>query len=878
MKKICFLTLLTWVFIQPLSAAHIRGGELYYKYVGAGSGHNTSVYLVTLKLYIDCGQNDPGQLDAEVFLSVFNKSDNKLFRGEYVSMSGEEFIKYDPASNPCITNPPRDVCYRLRYYEHLFELPNSVSGYTITFQRCCRIEGIQNIAPPSNDYGATYTCEIPGTGLGVNAFQNSSPIVNSNDAVAICMSSGFTFDFSAKDPDNDSLVYQFCSAYEGGGPNNGEGCLTCPLPVPAAAPPYKSLVYQPPYSATSPLGNVTINRFTGIVSGDAPAKIGQYVLTVCIAEYRKGVLINTHRKDIHIKVSDCMPLRARLNPDYSYCDDFLVTFRNLQVNPTGSLYIWDFGDGTPADTSLIPDGTLQHQYADTGSYRVHLKVTLKGQCIDEAFAVAHVYPGFFPGFTVNGACLYTPFEFKDTTKSRYGKPAAWRWIFGDETTEADSSHSAAPQWLYHSLGQKTVMLDVASNKGCRDTVSVVVDVTEKPDLVLPFKDTLICSIDSLQLSAIGDGVFEWTPVYNIFDTKTATPTVYPKTTTTYTVKMTENRCVTSDQVRVRVVDTVTLEAGADTTICLTDTIQFFPHGDGLKYEWTANPAAYFSDATVRNPFTVPAGNTNYHVVARIGNCLNEDAFNVRTVPYPVVNAGDDAVICYNDTTMLIGYTNGSSFQWDPPFGLVNSKALTTYAHPLRTTTYTLYAFDTLGCPKPGIDRIMVTVRPEIRAYAGNDTAIVRGQPLHLKGSGSDFFAWSPENGINNPAASDPVIITNRDISYVLKAYNAAGCFDTDTINIKVFQTLPDIFVPNAFIPGSINNELKPKAVGISSLDYFRVYSRWGQIMFQTNELNRGWDGRTNGVLQNGGTYVWIISGTDYTGKKVIKKGTAVLIR
>jgi hypothetical protein len=303
-----------------------------------------------------------------------------------------------------------------------------------------------------------------------------------------------------------------------------------------------------------------------------------------------------------------------------------------------------------------------------------------------------------------------------------------------------------------------------------------------------------------------------------------------------------------------------------------------PRGDGLKFEWTANPSAYFADANTRNPFTVPMGNTTYHVIARIGKCMSEDEFDVRTVPYPASNAGDDLIICYDDTATLIGATNGSSFQWDPPFGLVDARSLTTYAHPLKTTTYTLYAFDTLGCPKPGIDRVRVTVRPKIKAEAGNDTAIVKGQPLQLKGSGAEFFSWSPEIGIDHPAASDPVIVTNRDMSYVLKAYNAAGCFDTDTINIKVFQTLPDIFVPNAFIPGGKNSELRPKAVGISSLDYFRVYNRWGQIMFQTNALNKGWDGRANGIMQNGGTYVWMISGTDYTGKKVIKRGTAVLIR
>ena len=100
----------------------------------------------------------------------------------------------------------------------------------------------------------------------------------------------------------------------------------------------------------------------------------------------------------------------------------------------------------------------------------------------------------------------------------------------------------------------------------------------------------------------------------------------------------------------------------------------------------------------------------------------------------------------------------------------------------------------------------------------------------------------------------------------------------DTINVQVFQTMPDIFVPNAFVPGGVNKELRPKAVGISTMDYFRVFNRWGQLVYQTVEFGKGWDGRVNGVAQPIGTYVWMVSGTDYTGKKVIKKGTATLIR
>ena len=111
--------------------------------------------------------------------------------------------------------------------------------------------------------------------------------VTANDAVAVCMGSDFQFDFSATDADNDSLVYQFCNAYAGAGPSNGQNCFTCPMPVPGAPPPYRSLNYQSPYAGANPMGNVTINSKTGIMSGIAPITIGQYVVTVCIGEYQE---------------------------------------------------------------------------------------------------------------------------------------------------------------------------------------------------------------------------------------------------------------------------------------------------------------------------------------------------------------------------------------------------------------------------------------------------------------------------------------------------------------------------------------------------------------------------------------------------------------
>ena len=130
-----------------------------------------------------------------------------------------------------------------------------------------------------------------------------------------------------------------------------------------------------------------------------------------------------------------------------------------------------------------------------------------------------------------------------------------------------------------------VMLIVESSKGCIDTVYKDVEVRDKPLVTVPFKDTLICNIDTLQLSAssTGPGLYSWSPGPYILNGNTATPFVFPKTTTPYTVTLDDNGCVNTEIINVRVVSFVTLDPGPDTTICLTDAISFDLPGDGLKY-------------------------------------------------------------------------------------------------------------------------------------------------------------------------------------------------------------------------------------------------------------------------------------------------------
>jgi len=422
---------------------------------------------------------------------------------------------------------------------------------------------------------------------------------------------------------------------------------------------------------------------------------------------------------------------------------------------------------------------------------------------------------------------------------------------------------------------------VTNSKGCIDTTKVDITVLDKPLVNLAFRDTLICRNDVLQLNASGTGIFNWTPLVNITNPNTTTPTVAPVVTTTYYVDLNDNGCINRDSVRVRVVDFVTLRAINDTTICQGDAINLGAVSDGLVFNWT--PVANLNNPNIINPVAVTNSITTYSVTATIGGCSATDNVIVSTVPYPVANAGTDPTICYNASTRLNGVINGSSFTWTPVSYLNNPNSLSPVSTPPRTTQYILSAYDTLGCPKPGNDTVVVIVNPRVRAFAGNDTSVVVNQPLQFLGTGGVNYQWSPSTGLNSTVINNPIGIYGPAIDsvhYKLVVTDAIGCADSAFITVRVFKTSASVFVPTAFTPNNDgrNDVVRPIAVGIKKINYFSIYNRWGQLVFTTSINGKGWDGKISGREQNSGVFVWMVSAIDYLDKPIFLKGTVTLIR
>ena len=293
----------------------------------------------------------------------------------------------------------------------------------------------------------------------------------------------------------------------------------------------------------------------------------------------------------------------------------------------------------------------------------------------------------------------------------------------------------------------------------------------------------------------------------------------------------------------------------------------------------------------------------YRVITKSGVCPADTSsvasVDFINVPFPAaITDPNSAGICYGTSIQLNAtITKGTSYTWsnantltNQGNGNVSSLPLTLHAtaSPKQTTDYVL-TVNNEGCPNSLTDTFHINVTQPIVVFAGNDTSIVANQPLQLNATVNDptanQFNWSPPTGLNFTAVQNPVAIFTADqvggsVTYIVRATNSFGCFGQDTITVKLFKTGTDIFVPSAFTPDGDgrNDVLRPICVGIRELNYFRVYNRWGEVVFSSREIGKGWDGTIKGQAQSTANFVYMAQGVDYTGKVIFKKGNVMLIR
>jgi gliding motility-associated-like protein len=304
--------------------------------------------------------------------------------------------------------------------------------------------------------------------------------------------------------------------------------------------------------------------------------------------------------------------------------------------------------------------------------------------------------------------------------------------------------------------------------------------------------------------------------------------------------------------------------------------------NGASFSWT--PADGLSSSTVAEPVALPSTTTTYTVTATLGVCSQTASVIVPVLPAPVATAGASDTVCPGKSVQLQG-GGGGQYQWSPATYLSDSTAADpTVQQPASTVTYNLTVKGANGCSSinPAATTVVVTSPPKL--FVGDDTSVVIGQPLQLNAvdvdtAGFSSYTWSPAEGLSDPNIADPTTVVTADITYTVVATTPSGCSATGTIVIGA-ATTAGIIVPNAFTPNNDghNDVLKVITFGIQSLKYFRVYNRWGQLVFYSANEGVGWNGSIGGQPAPTGAYVWMAAGVDYQGRLVQKEGTVLLIR
>jgi gliding motility-associated-like protein len=133
--------------------------------------------------------------------------------------------------------------------------------------------------------------------------------------------------------------------------------------------------------------------------------------------------------------------------------------------------------------------------------------------------------------------------------------------------------------------------------------------------------------------------------------------------------------------------------------------------------------------------------------------------------------------------------------------------------------------------------------------------------------------------LNSATISNPIFNYNREVDYVITITTGIGCVIKDTQLVRIFKE-KEIYVPKGFSPNGDGNNDKifPRLVGVRTLTYFKVYNRWGQLLYQTSNINEGWDGTFRGTKQPIETYVWIAEGVDIDNNSIKRTGTFLLLR
>jgi gliding motility-associated-like protein len=338
-----------------------------------------------------------------------------------------------------------------------------------------------------------------------------------------------------------------------------------------------------------------------------------------------------------------------------------------------------------------------------------------------------------------------------------------------------------------------------------------------------------------------------------------------------------------DTLFARLIDTLTVvaNAGKDALSCNRSPVQIGANPKpGLIYSWT--PAAGLSNPNLANPRAGPAVKTTYILTTSSagGGCATKDTVVVDAsfIDTTIGVIGKLAYCITSSDSAVLFVQATDSIQWLKDNFPINNQHQVRY-RANQSGNYRAMLYNNKGCIALTEEKTVLIEAPLPGITYPVEFAVVN-YPHQLKARtfGIDV-EWAPPTFLSSTSSIVPTFNGTTDKLYTIAIETAAGCLTVDTQFVKVFKEVK-FYVPSGFTPNQdgLNDYLKPIPVGIKDFKYFRVYNRWGQLIFDLKDNPKGWNGMINGKLQSTQVVVWMAEGIGINDVVYKQKGTCVLIR
>ena len=565
------------------------------------------------------------------------------------------------------------------------------------------------------------------------------------------------------------------------------------------------------------------------------------------------------------------------------CNNFTVNFENISSD--GDTYLWDFGDGALDSTTFNPVIT----YTEPGIYEVNLFVTDSiCQLTDTAqITVVVVDSVLLDVPNQMSVCDNVPF---DLVANSLGTANQFIWSANADfsnplNSPSDSTVTVTADGTYYIM---------ADNGLCsaEDTVQVLFDASPEAQFSIP--DSIGCA--PLNVSFFNESIqtdyFLWDFGNGEVDSVNFDPEIQYTAPGIYTVSLYifDSLCPASDTTfaTITILPDITVSGLDSVSLCDGDVVLTAnSNGTASTYEWSSS--SDFSD--VLNPSgdsSIVVSNSGIYYV-QLGNaeCTLIDSVFVEFINPEIALFAEDSICLYDFSVVEVDNLTpaiGFNYIWEPDSIITSENQeviqvqplVSQYVYVTATSPENCVAEDSIFINVTDIDSTLVIASASEYAVPEGATVTLFGSP-----SGLPSYQWSPEDGLSAPTNQQTDAVINEDIVYTLSVSDGI-CTRDDTVEIKVYEIIcedPYVFVPNAFSPNgdNYNDVLYVRGLYIEKV-IFRIFNRWGEMVFESNDVSVGWDGMFRNQVLQPDVYDFYLDVTCVGGLTSIVKGNVTLIR